>query len=167
MESMLTALDTPPGRLDEDEHDFVTTVREHGWIETHVSADEEGPDFTYTTGFWLGLKMPEIIIFSIKQDAAQDILGHIYREAQSGVSFPNAVRLSSVFQNVEAVLLPVAKPLYPKYLGWSRWFYGNDDWPCLQLVWPDPNGKFPWEAGYGERFEDSQPNLTGGAWPAV
>ena len=36
---MLTALDAPPDRLDENEQSFVANIREHGWFRTSVFAD--------------------------------------------------------------------------------------------------------------------------------
>lgn len=162
-----TALDAPADKLDDQEKNFVAQVREHGWLRTSVFEDDEGPGFSYTTGFWRGQEVPEIIVFSLNAQLAHDVLWDLYRDAAAGVRFPTGQRLSNVFANTEAVFLPVAKPLYREYLGWGRWFYGGDDWPCVQLVWPDAFGKFPWEAGYEERFANSQPNLTGQHWPAL
>jgi len=164
---MATALDAPDDVLDDQEKNFVSHVREHGWFRTNVFEESGSPGFSYTTGFWLGLKAPEIIVFSLKSEIAHDVLWDVYRAIDAGTTFPVGQRLSNVFANIEAVFLPVAKPFYRERLGWSRWFYGNDEWPCLQLVWPDAFGKFPWETGYEERFATSQPNLTGEAWPAI
>jgi hypothetical protein len=165
--TMATALDAPADVLDDQEKSFVAQVLEHGWFRTNVFEDDDGPGFSYTTGFWLGVKAPEIIVFSLKSEIAHAVLWDLYRAAAAGTVFPVGQRLSNVFGNIDAVFLPVAKPLYPEHLGWSRWFYGSDDWPCVQHVWPDAHGKFPWEAGYEVRFANSQPNLTGEAWPLV
>lgn len=164
---MPTALDAPDDQLDDQERSFVAQIREHGWFRTGVADDSEGPGFSYTTGFWCGLKAPEIIVFSLKPEIAHAVLWDIYRDLSAGVSFSARQRLSNVFANAEAVLLPVSKEAYADYLGWNRWFYGRDEWPCQQLVWPDPNGAFPWEPGYDDRFANSQPNLTGENWPTI
>ena len=165
--TMATALDAPADVLDDQEKSFVAQVREHGWFRTSVFEDDDGPGFSYTTGFWLGAKAPEIIVFSLKSEIAHAVLWDLYRDAAAGTVFPVGQRLSNVFGNIDAVFLPVARPFYPEHLGWSRWFYGNDDWPCVQLVWPDAHGKFRWEPGYEVRFANSQPNLTGEAWPLI
>jgi hypothetical protein len=161
---MPTALDAPTDKLDDHERHFVAKVRQHGWFATDVFADGEGPGFTYTTGFWHGRKVPEIIVFSLPPDIAHDVLWDVYRGVSTGMAFPAEQRLSTIFANVEGVLLPVSRQFYPDFLGWSRWFYGGDDWPCLQLLWPDPNGIFPWQAEHEERYANRQPNLTGEAW---
>jgi hypothetical protein len=48
---ILTALDASPERLDQHEQKFVQRIREHGWLGTHVTPDDNGPGFSYTTGF--------------------------------------------------------------------------------------------------------------------
>ena len=165
--TMPTALDAPPDTLDAQETNFVAQVRNHGWFRTNVFQDEEGPGFSYTTGFWVHLQAPEIIVFSLTSEIAHAVLWDIYRDVSGGASLQVGQRLPSIFANIEAVLLPVSKTFYSDYLGWDRWFYGGDDWPCVQLVWPDSSGAFPWEPGYEERFLNSQPNLTGAEWPAI
>lgn len=160
---MLTALEAPPEKLDDHEKNFVAQIRKHGWFRTSVFEEDDKSGFSYTTGFWCGAKAPEVIVFSLRPELAHNVLWEIYRDVAAGVSFPTGQRLSNVFANIEAVFLPVAKEFYLNYLSWNRWFYAGADWPCVQLVWPDANGAFPWEAGHEGRFATSQFNLTGEA----
>jgi len=164
---MATALDAPDEVLDAEERRFVAAIREHGWFCTHVGADDEGPGFSYTTGFQHSLGAPEIIVFAMKPEIAHAVLWDIFQDLQGGASFPTGQRLNSVFANLEAVFLPVDGDAYEDHLGWSRWFYRGDDWPCLQLIWPDRDGRFPWEPDFDPAFVDNQPNLSGKTWPAI
>src|SRR5262245_1598505 len=63
--SMRTALDALTSQLDQHEQDFVAKIREFGWFGTNVFEDAEGPGFSYTTGFWVSLGVPEVIVFSL------------------------------------------------------------------------------------------------------
>jgi hypothetical protein len=81
---MFTALDADPKRLDQHEQTFVQRIREHGWVGTHVMPDDKGPGFSYTTGFWLKFSFPELILFSMSKENAQDTFWHIYRELEAG-----------------------------------------------------------------------------------
>ena len=164
---MFTALDAPPEGLDPHEARFVASIREHGWFRTNVPAQGDEPGFSFTTGFWSSVQAPELIVFSLKSHTAHDVLWDVYRLIQQGMSPRVGERLSGIFENFDAVFLPVSKSVYPDYFGWSRWFYGGDDWPCLQLVWPDADGAFPWEPGSDGRFPTGQPNLTGATWPSI
>lgn len=161
---MFTALDAPAERLDKHEQNFVDKIRAHGWFGTHVMPDAEGPGFAYTTGFWLKFRFPEVILFSMGQETARDTFWTIYRELEAGRRPPIGEPTGAVFQNADAVLLPVSRQQYPNYLGWSGWFYGNDAFECLQLVWPDRDGRFPWAAAASDDARAAQPDLTEGNW---
>jgi len=161
---MRTALDTAPVLLDEGEQNFVEQIRRHGWFGTHVFADDEGPGFSYTTGFWLRFQFPELIVFSMSRQTAHDTFWHMYRELEAGRRFPIGEPTDAVFENLAAVLLPVSERQYRPHLGWSRWFYAGDDFQCLQLVWPDRGGRFPWSPGFSEGLRAAQPDLTADNW---
>ena len=164
---MTTALDTPASALDEHEQNFVADVREHGWFRTAVSGDNTSPIFSFTTGFWLNADHPELLLFSMKGETAHDIFWDLYRDAKADRPLIIGARTPDVFSNAPAYAFPVAKRFYAEYLGWSRWFYGNDNFPCLQIVWPDREGTFPWETGFDPAFADSQPDLTENGWKAA
>jgi len=164
---MPTALDANPDRLDQHEQNFVRKIREHGWFGTHVMPDKVGPGFAYTTGFWLKFAFPEVILFSLLKASAHDTFWTIYRELEAGGRLPIGEPTGEVFENVTAVLLPVSREQYSSHLGWSRWFYGNDEFECVQLVYPDRRGEFPWTPGSSEGFRASQPDLTAGGWSGL
>lgn len=161
---MRTALYASPNSLDEHERSFVEKVREHGWFRTGVFADETGPGFSYTTGLWLSANRPELIMFGMKADIAQDVFWGLFREAQGGDQLSVGQRTDAVFANAPAYAFSVAKKHYASFLGWSRWFYAGDKFPCLQIVWPDPAGVFPWEPGFDVEFQADQPDLTDRGW---
>lgn len=163
---MHTALDAATEKLDEHERTFVSIIREHGWHRMNVFADISGPDFVYTTGFWL-IGFPEIIVFSMKPEIAGDVLWDMFRSIKAGQTYPTATMTNDVFANLPAYLLPVSKRHYREHLGWSRWFYGGDSFPCLELVWADRDGSFPWQSGFSSEFVGLQPDLTEKDWAGL
>jgi hypothetical protein len=78
---MWTALLAPDDKLDAHEKNFVDLVRQHGWFRTSVFAGEAGPAFSYTTGFWVTLGIPEIIVFDLNPENAHNIFWSIFHEA--------------------------------------------------------------------------------------
>jgi len=161
---MRTALDIPPGQLDQQERDFIRDIEDHGWFDTHVLVGSEGPGFSYSTGFWLKRGFPEVILFSLPRSVSHNVLWNVFRDVEAGRRPPIGLPVNDVFGNADAVFLPVGKTHYAEHLGWARWFYEGDDFPCLQLVWPDPDGKFPWQPGFAESFRECQPDLTENGW---
>jgi len=165
--TIFTALDAPPERLDKHEQNFVEKIRQHGWLGTYVAPDAEGPGFSYTTGFWLKFEAPELIVFSLRRDIAHDTFWHVYRELEAGKRFPVGEHSDNIFSNGAALLFPVSSQQYRAHLGWSRWFYGGDAFQCLQLVWPDRDGSFPWSPGASDDLRRDQPDLTDGNWSGL
>ena len=162
---MITALDLPESDLDASERGFLSVIREHGWFNTRVfDPEQKEPDFSYSTGFFSSTGFPEIIVFSLPKQVSHDILWDIYRDISEGNAPAKATKISGVFGHHEAVLLPVSIAAYEEHLGWSRWFYQGSDFPCLQLIWPDREGRFPWDAGFDPEFAEKQPDLTEEGW---
>lgn len=164
---MKTALDAALEALDKHEQKFVTNVREHGWVQTTVFEDETGPGFSYTTGFWITAGRPGLIIFSMEAEIAHDVFWDLFRRAQANKGLPVGKRTSAVFANLPAYAFPVAKKYYADQIGWTRWFYGGDTFPCLHILWPDRQEVFPWDARLNADFSDAQPDLTEQGWLAA
>lgn len=164
---MLTALDAHHDALDDQERAFVASVREHGWFRTSVFAEDNNPGFSYTTGFCVNAQRPELLTFSIKDATAHDIFWELFRDAKSGASLPVGEPLDNVFGNGLAFAFPIAKRFYRGHLGWNNWFYGGDNYQCLQIVWPDRDQLFPWQTGFDERFAGLQPDLSENGWQTV
>ena len=162
--SVPSALDADPALLDEHEQRFVASIREHGWFRTNVFAEEGAPGFAYSTGFWLTAGAAEIIVFSLKSETAHQVLWDMFRDSQSGRNWPVGRPLDGIFGNLPAFLFPVWRDQYREHLGWSRWFYGSETFPCLQLVWPDRAGLFPWQAGFDSALAPLQPDITETDW---
>jgi hypothetical protein len=165
MDFMPTALEFEDSDLDPRERKFLTEIRKYGWFNTRVfDPDQIEPDFSYSTGIFESVGFPEIIVFSLPKQVSHDILWDIYRDLADGKSFASRTKIPGIFGNHDAVLMPVAKSKYGEHLGWSQWFYRGDDFPCLQLIWPDREGLFPWEAYFDQSFVDDQPDLSGIGW---
>jgi hypothetical protein len=161
---MLTALDADPAMLDKHEQNVVAKIHEHGWFAHHIGSNDEGPSFSYTTGFWLKFGHPEVIVFELPPRAAQDTFWHMYREIEAGRPVPAGAETGEIFENVLAVLLFVAQRHFRTHLGWSRWFYGNEKFDCFQLLYPDRDGHFPWSPEASAVSRAAQPDLTEGNW---
>ena len=161
---MRTALDSDPETLPPEDREFVEAIREHGWFNTRVLAEEGSPGFSYTTGFWLNRGLPEIILFSLPKETTHGIFWDLFRDLEKGAPPPTGIPVPGVFGNADAYFFPVAPEHSAEHLRWSGWFYGSDDFPCLQLVWPDRAGLFPWQEGFEERFRADQPDLSEEGW---
>ncbi len=159
---MRTALDAPPEALDEQEARVVGKIREYGWFSHDIFAEPGHKGFRFTTGFCVSVAFPELIAFTLA--ISHGIFGNIHQDLKDGRKFPVGRPIPDVLDGVDVVLLPVAKRHYGEHLGWSRWFYGGDDFPCLQLVYPDLANVFPWQDGFDPAWAQRQDDLSEGDW---
>ncbi len=160
---MYSMLDENADTLDEQEKKVIESIRKHGWFGHHVMAEDALPGFSYTTGFSTSLGQPEVIGFSLGQHA-HDILWEIYNAMTAGKFFPIGERCDKVLASHDVMFLPVSSKYYRDHLGWNIWYYGGENFDCFQLVLPDKENRFPWEAGVETWAVEGQPDLTAGNW---
>jgi hypothetical protein len=70
---------------------------------------------------------------------------------------------TGLLEDYNCVFREAPKKCYPDYFGYAMAFYKGDDFPALQLVWPDKENKWPWEIDFNHQWIRSQPLLE--HWP--
>ena len=71
-------------------------------------------------------------------------------------------RYSQFVDGREVIFRRIASGHYRDYLGCAIWFYKEHapEFPALQCIWPDLDGRFPDEAGFDQRFTSKQTDLS-------
>lgn len=113
-------------------------------------------DFCYTIGFYLNLKHPEFIILGATNLVGR-LMNGLFAEIENGKSYgpDDAVTFDFGRGPVDLRLREVPQGAYFEYMGYASWFYRSllynvsplmeHKFPVLQLCWPDPAGRYPWE----------------------
>lgn len=134
-------------------------IDEFGWglqgVFPTVHDPDPGPSFTYTVGLTAYRKHPEFIVFGLGQ-AAGHLLNDLGGRVRDGQDFAAGQELTDL-ANMPCRLVHVVD-VRPYMTITRRMFHGVRG---LQLVWPDPEGRFPWEDGYSTNPK-TQPLL--GVW---
>jgi hypothetical protein len=136
-------------------------IDEYGWAVTAVFPTDDAPDapFAYTVGL-TAHGYPELIIAGLDPQIAQallnDLATRVYDRAQR---FTAGQRISDLLVGYDAIIVdgPATEALHP---GAAFARYGKNKVSLQQVVWPDPQGRFPWEAGYA-LGQGAQPLLGG------
>ena len=153
---------TWPKPSDSGDEKVLSDVRNFGCHIVSVLADEHGPGFAFTIGLHLNFGHPEVIIFALKQEVAGGVLNHICDLARGGSAFTAGATSDELLEGLPVTFLEVGLEHYRDHLGFALWFYRSllpDHFPCLQLVWPDKSGVFPWQEGFDESYRHLQPLL--------
>jgi len=143
-------------QLDAHEQQVVDVVDRVGWMVMRVFPDRDDQDprwFAYTIGLAVTFGWPELICFGLDADVMQELLNNAVCELKGKGAPPSAgMELTEVMENFPARLQVFPKELFREHLGWAIWFAAHRglapaQFGCLQLWWPDKNGRFPADAG--------------------
>lgn len=146
---------------DENERRVIEDVQKFGWHIVGVEDDPEGPAFAYSIGIYHTLKQPEIIIFGLNSMATMvRIVNAIGEEMRKGTKFEDWTESDQILEGYSCMFRHVHDGFYTKYLGFAIWFYRPDYFPVLQCVWPDRQGRYPWQPEFSAELYPRQPILA-------
>lgn len=146
--------------MDDDDYDdtydqcayldrLVAVMRRHGWATRCVLGGPDRPPHAYTVGLFEH-DAPELIVFGLHHVAADDLLGRIAARARDGARFTHGQVLDDVYPGYRYMLLDVAdtgEHLPDAYDFIEPGPPGEHRLHAWQVVYPDRDGLWPWEAG--------------------
>jgi Domain of unknown function (DUF4262) len=149
---------TPEGEADER---LFHNVRNHGCHLVGIAADEHGPAYVFSIGLFLNYGQAELVIFGLATDDACAIINTVRDRAAAGQIYSAGDVCDDLLVDRKVCFVEVPLDAYRAYLGTAIWFYAKlpRPFPCLQIVWPDGDGRFPWETGYDVSLRRYQPVL--------
>ncbi|MDE2329432.1 MAG: DUF4262 domain-containing protein [Bradyrhizobium sp.] len=147
-----------PEPEEEADEILIRNVRERGCHILGVAAEKGSPPFTFSIGLALNYGQAEIIIFGMDPRKSARIINIVRDHAASGKKYVDGEVSSDILVNLNVCFIEVPLDLYDEYLGTAIWFYRKSPrpFPCLQLVWPDRAGRFPWETGFDAAMKKDQ-----------
>lgn len=155
-------------QLAPDEQKLVDDVAKFGWHVmkvSSVSGEAEELPFAYTVGLQATFGWPELLCYGLATDAMAQLLNNAVDELREGAGSPEGgLILNEVAEGFRCRLSPVAKRHHVEHLGYAIWFAryrGEDpnDVACLQLLWPDREGRFPDDPACSEGTKELEPLL--------
>lgn len=155
--------------LEPDEQQLVDDVAEFGWHVMMVSSAVDEPEelpFAYTVGLQASFGWPELLCYGLATDIMARLLNNAVDELKDRSEPPaDGAVLHDVAEGFDCRLSPVAKRHHHEHLGYAIWFAryrreSPDNVQCLQLLWPDREGRFPDEPDCAEGVRELQPLLV-------
>jgi len=134
-------------------------IAEHGVHIVHEAEHGERPVFAYTVGMWHSFGQPEIIVIGLPREVAQDLLDNLADEVDGGRRFGAGEQHGGLVRDYPVRLLRVNDAQAAQWLPLVGWAYERSDVPCLQLVYPDKQGRWPWQPDVRDGFRRIQPVL--------
>jgi hypothetical protein len=147
-------------RLDATDRKLLADVEEYGWHCRHIHDEGRLPYWTFTIGVFQTWQHPELVVFGLRDTVAHDLLNQLVERVKAGETFGPGRDYDDVLESFGCRFVRVDAQWYSPFLGYAQWFYETEDgFPVLQLVWPDEQGRYPWDEGYAIT-DGSQPVLV-------
>ncbi|MFF8881312.1 DUF4262 domain-containing protein [Streptomyces flaveolus] len=137
----------------------IEQVEEHGWSVVMVPADDEGPGFAYTIGLWHTHAVPELAMFGLDIQTMHALLNALGHHAVAGTVLECDTEYHGIIEDRPVILKPTDLRWYREFFGRAIAFYRRPPFPVLHAVWPDADGRFPWQPEADEQYRQSQPQL--------
>ena len=131
---------------DDSDRKLLADVDSHGWHLVAIRDAPDDPPYVFSVGIYHTLGQPELCIFGLSSaNAMGTILNGIGELMRGGETFQDWHESEDVLEGYACMFRRVDPRHYAEYFGYARWFHESDDFPMLQCVWPDREGRFPWD----------------------
>lgn len=137
----------------------VADVEQYGLHVLKVGAEVDSPTFAYTVGLFRTFGHPEIIMLGLALDMMHRVLNHLAESLREGRRYAPGDVSDEFLEGYDVTFRSVPERQYRAYLGWANWFNDGLAYPVLQMIYPDRERRWPWEAGVTESFRSNQPVL--------
>ena len=127
-------------------------VEKYGWHAAMLETDGYLPTFVYTIGLYKTFGHAELISFGLKLELLHGLLCDCAELIENGYTIESYKPYNQFLDRYPVQFIPVLGAHYPEYFGYAGWFYGSWDFPAIQLVWPDMEGRFPWEEDFNDNL---------------
>lgn len=155
--------------ITKSEQQVLDNIEKYGYNIMHIAENFKGaveePAFSYSIGLYQKFRLPEVLIIGLDQELRHTLIDNISIDYQEGKALEVGALNADIVEHFKCLVLEVEKKFYPEYLGWARWFYKGDDFPVVQIIYPDLMGLFPWEKDFSRNI--LQPILNENFQPTI
>lgn len=138
--------------LSEEDERTISHVEEFGCSVVNVKRTKHGLSWSYTVGVFDTSGKPEIIAIGLLPETAHFALNEAAKLLRAGVDLATG-RHRDLIGQVDCEFRPVDRKWVRQLMGWALWYYGDDDFPVVQAVYPDLQNRFPEDEGFEKSFE--------------
>lgn len=141
------------------ERKLLDDVEADGLHVVHVPATGALPARSHSVGMWENFEQPEVVVVGLPPEVAGELIELVADEADEGHRFLDGTRHEGLLQDYPVRFVAVPKGRYGECLAAACWAYEGDDFAAVQLVWPDKQGRWPWDLEARQGFAETQPVL--------
>lgn len=140
--------------------ELMHNIETYGFQVTSVF-DPKGkdPNFAYSIGIQKTTGKPEMIVFGMPPRTAHYLISTYFEQAKAGRRFVPSRPYGGFSKEHRVFVQPVLRGKYAHYMAAADGYYGERGYQAVQLIYPDKQGRWPWNADVLPRFKLLQPVL--------
>ena len=122
-------------------------ISARGWTGFFTRLPRFPAFYGYSVGFTRSFAFPEVVVTGLEIDLTNSIIATLAKRLGNGER-PAFHTPLDVGLAVPVALRPIPRDTARDLLVFATNFYGSSEFEAVQVVWSDPAGRFPWEAGH-------------------
>jgi hypothetical protein len=146
--------------FDVGDRKVMSDIKEFGWHIVAIPDEPRSSGWVFSVGMWHTLGSPELAVFGMEGGHAATVINEVGAHVRAGRLMGPDVVFDDVLADGRLVTFRAADDSwYKPMFGYAIWFGRRPPLPVAQVVWADPHGRFPWDAGVDEDYLVQQPSL--------
>jgi Domain of unknown function (DUF4262) len=146
--------------LSPSERQVYEDIESHGWHVVKVNEGDETAGWAFSIGLHVTLRHPEVVLFGLPGDVMHAVINSIGENVRSGSCYENGQFYGDLLEGYQCRFQRVSRKWYRPFLGYATWYYGGAQFPVLQCVWPDKDGRWPGDPASEVDWSRLQPLLS-------
>jgi hypothetical protein len=134
----------------------LANIAEYGWHCVNVLEDDGNPPWSYTIGLYETWDHPELIIIGRSRATSYEMLKTLADDIELNDPPTFTKPDGHVLLGMKCRFLEANPRYYSDYVGFALWFYRKRKFPLYQIVWPDREGRYPWDESAPKAFKEWQ-----------
>lgn len=122
-------------------------IAKHGFHVTYVMEELNFTPFGYSTGLFKSFGIPEVFVSGLPNGLTNTLICN-YAEKFKEATIPKLEFIDDLIDRFPVYLTEVSTSDLKEEILASFRLYENDEFRCLQIIFPDLSGNFPHETGY-------------------
>ena len=138
---------------------LIADVEQHKWVVLKITP-EHAAEYAYSVGLQKSFGHPELVVVGLDDETMQELINDIGDAIESGKTFRDGDVSSDFLEGYDVTFRAVPASLHATRFAWAERYYGASGYSLLQVVYPDRNRHWPWDAGVAADFKAGQPVLS-------
>ena len=139
-------------------------IAAHGWAVVNVPGDESLPAYAYSVGLQDSFAHPEVIVFGLDERALHGVVNAVGDAVRAGHRFADHDESDAVLDGYRCAFRAVTPAAVTTFMG-KAVERREGEVAALHCLWPDREGRFPWQRGTSPEYRRLQPMLSDGPEP--